>query len=275
MPEKDLFDLGLQSDLAMLSQSPLSRRKVLKLGLLGISSFLASCVSATATQSSASTTSADGSTCVAAIPGETAGPYPADGSSASNQSLNALALSGIVRKDIRSSLGTGHVAEGVPLTIQLSLVNTNADCAPLAGYAVYLWHSDRDGQYSMYSNGVTDEDYLRGVQESDANGLVTFTSIFPACYSGRWPHVHFEIYPSLALATGSSNIVHTSQLALPEDVCDTVYATTGYSASVQNLSQVTLESDNIFSDGYGSQMATLTGDAASGYSATLTVGIAA
>ena len=153
MSEKDLFDLGLQSDVAMLGQSALSRRRVLKLGLLGISSFLASCVSAnnTSTQSSASTTSADGSTCVAAIPGETAGPYPADGSNASNQSLNALAMSGIVRKDIRASLGTGNVAEGVPLTIQLSLVNTSADCAPLAGYAVYLWHCDRDGQYSMYS----------------------------------------------------------------------------------------------------------------------------
>ena len=42
---------------------------------------------------------------------------------------------------------------------------------------------------------------LRGVQAADSNGQVTFTSIFPGCYSGRWPHIHFEVYPSLSAAT--------------------------------------------------------------------------
>lgn len=46
---------------------------------------------------------------VTTIPQETAGPYPADGSQASNGNLNALALSGIVRRDIRTSLGTGYL----------------------------------------------------------------------------------------------------------------------------------------------------------------------
>ena len=160
--------------------------------------------------------------------------------------LNVLTRSGIVRGDIRTSLDTGNTAEGVPFTIELTLVDSNSDCAPLAGYAVYLWHCNRDGQYSLYSSGVTSEDYLRGVQATDSNGKVAFTSIFPACYSGRWPHVHFEIYPSLAQATGPSNLVHTSQLALPQATCETVYATSGYSASVQNLAQVSLATDNIF-----------------------------
>ncbi len=114
---------------------------------------------------------------------------------------------------------------------------------------------------------------LRGVQVTDSNGKVTFTSIFPACYSGRWPHVHFEIYPSLDKATTSSNAIHTSQLALPEDVCNTVYATDGYSASVKNLAGVTLANDNIFSDGYGTQLATVTGDVTNGYVAKLMVGV--
>jgi hypothetical protein len=123
MDSRDLFDLGLQADLAMVRQSPLTRRDVLKLGLVGIGALVAGCQPVTVT-STDSTTS-----CPDTIPGETAGRYPANGSNASNQTLNALALTGIMRSDIRTSLGTGNVAEGVPFTIELTLVDTNADCA--------------------------------------------------------------------------------------------------------------------------------------------------
>lgn len=312
----DIYDLGLQADVEMLKRSPIDRRRILKMGAIGIGIFLTGCAtnastSATATPgtgtapttaaptvastmapTTAATTAATiaattaaaateapstvsvSTACVTEIPQETAGPYPADGSNASRQSLNVLTMSGIVRQDIRSSLGTGNVAAGVPCTIELTLVNTNANCAPLANYALYAWHCDRDGNYSMYSNGVTSEDYLRGVQVSDSNGKLSFTSIFPACYSGRWPHVHFEIYPSLDKATASSNAVHTSQLAIPRDSCDAVYATDGYAQSVTNLSRLSLETDNIFSDGYSTQLATVTGDVTSGYMLSLTVGVA-
>lgn len=275
MDSRDLFDLGLQADLAMVRQSPLTRRDVLKLGLVGISALLVGCQPSTTASTSTSLTTDSTTSCPATIPGETAGPYPADGSNASNQSLNALELSGIVRSDIRTSLGTGNVAEGVPFTIELTLVNTNADCAPLAGYAVYLWHCNRAGEYSLYSEAVTDEDYLRGVQETDSEGKVNFTSIFPACYSGRWPHVHFEVYPSLEEATGSNNVIHTSQMALLEDICRAVYATDGYENSTENLSQVTLATDNVFGDDSAVlQLATMTGDVTNGYTAKLTVGVA-
>ena len=103
------------------------------------------------------------------------------------------------------------------------------DGAAKTGAAVYLWHCDREGQYSLYSRAVTAENYLRGVQETDSTGTVTFTSIFPACYSGRWPHIHFEVYSSVADATSSGPIVKTSQIALPKETCDAVYATDGYS----------------------------------------------
>jgi protocatechuate 3,4-dioxygenase beta subunit len=276
MDSRDLFDLGLQADLAMVRQSPLTRREVLKLGLVGISALLAGCQPATAISTSISPTTESTTSCPDTIPGETAGPYPADGSNASNQTLNALALSGIVRSDIRTSLGTGNVAEGVPFTIELTLVNTNADCAPLAGHAVYLWHCNRSGEYSMYSEAITDEDYLRGVQETRSQGKVAFTSIFPACYAGRWPHVHFEVYPSLEQATGSDNVTHTSQMALLEDICKTVYATDGYENSTENLSQVSLATDNVFGDDSAAlQLVTMTGDVTNGYTAKLTVGIAA
>ena len=116
---------------------------------------------------------------------------------------------------------------------------------------MYVWHCDRDGNYSLYSQAAADENYLRGVQEADANGVVTFQSIFPACYSGRWPHVHFEVYPSLDMATNENNKIATSQIALPKDVCDQVYATDGYGQSVQTLSQVSLTTDMVFADDGG------------------------
>lgn len=224
--------------------------------------------------SGSSGTTGDGS--CALIPEETAGPYPGDGSNTANGSVaNALALTGIVRSDIRSSVaGAGGTADGVPMTVTLTLVNTNGSCATLEGYAVYLWHCDAQGRYSMYSSGATGENYLRGVQETDADGQVTFTTIVPGCYSGRWPHMHFEVYRSLNTATSFSNKLRTSQLALPEDICNTVYALSDYSGSARNLSSLSLATDGIFADdGADTQLAEVNGNINDGYAATLEVGI--
>jgi protocatechuate 3,4-dioxygenase beta subunit len=204
------------------------------------------------------------------IPEETSGPYPGDGSNGDN----VLSESGIVRRDITSSFGSSSTkAEGVPLTITMTINDFANDKSPLAGGAVYLWHCDREGRYSLYSQGVTNENYLRGVQETDGRGQVSFTTIFPACYSGRWPHIHFEVYPSLAKATSSANKIATSQMALPETAAKAVYATTGYEQSVRNLSRVSLDTDNVFSDGYDLQMPTVTGAAVSGYQLTFSCAI--
>ena len=195
------------------------------------------------------------------LPEETSGPFPGDGSNGAN----VLNQSGIVRSDITSSFGSSTTkAEGVPLNITMTINDFTNNEAPLAGGAVYVWHCDREGRYSLYSQGVTGENYLRGVQESDGRGQVKFTTIFPACYSGRWPHIHFEVYPSLAKSTNSANKIATSQIALPDATCQAVYATSGYQQSRSNMSRVSLDSDNVFSDGYDLQMPTLTGDS-SGY----------
>ena len=175
-----------------------------------------------------------------------------------------------MRSDIRSSFGASTtVAEGLPLTIELTVLDRGNGCQPLAGAAVYLWHCDIDGQYSLYSQGITDENYLRGVQETDSRGVVTFKSIFPAAYSGRWPHIHFEVYPSLDEATSAGTVLSTSQLALPEDTCELVYATDGYSRSVSNLARTSLDSDMVFSDGSAQQLATVTGSVDEGFVAEL------
>lgn len=233
--------------------------------------------SATPTPTATATATASATGCIV-DPTETAGPYPADGTNNANGATsNALTVSGIVRSDIRSSfIGTTTVATGVQVVITLSLVNVNAGCSPLAGYAVYLWHCDRNGNYSLYS--VAAESYLRGVQVTDANGQVTFTTIFPACYAGRWPHMHFEIFSNLGNATGGRYSILTSQLAMPAALCSTIFADTAtYPSSRSNLAQVSLSNDNVFGDNSSAQLAQQTPAfvaATTGYTATALIGIA-
>jgi protocatechuate 3,4-dioxygenase beta subunit len=284
--ETDLenHDRGLDYDLPRL----LHRRGMLKLvagaGLAGAGLItLGACADAT---SNADTSSPQGGnppgpggasqptqttdTANGEIPEETSGPYPGDGSNGAN----VLTQSGIVRSDITSSFGSSTTkAEGVPLNVTMTINDFANNKSQLAGGAVYLWHCDREGRYSLYSHGVTNENYLRGVQETDDRGQVKFTTIFPACYSGRWPHIHFEVYPSLAKATNSVNKIATSQMALPEATAKAVYATSGYEQSTSNLSRVSLASDNVFSDGYDLQMPTLTGDPSSGYQLTFSCAV--
>jgi protocatechuate 3,4-dioxygenase beta subunit len=232
---------------------------------------------ASVTSSTSATTSTTPAGSCALIPEETGGPYPGDGTNSNAGGIvNVLTQSGIVRSDIRSSFGSSTtMAVGVPLTIKLQIVNVNANCAALPGYALYLWHCDRDGNYSLYSSGVTGENYLRGVQQADSNGVVTFDTIFPGCYSGRMPHVHFEVYPTLAKSSNAANRVRTSQFTFPMATLNEVYATTGYSASVRNLAQISYATDMVFSDGAVLQMATVAGNPIDGYVVTLTIGIAA
>jgi protocatechuate 3,4-dioxygenase beta subunit len=282
--ETEEHDLGLSHDLPRI----MARRGLLGLlGGVGAAAALTACgaddTTATTSTGSSGTTrqppdgvppggmGGDSSVEVAEgeIPEETAGPYPGDGSNGPD----VLGESGVVRSDITSSFGTASgVAEGVPTTVRLKVYDLNGEeVTPLAGAAIYLWHCDREGRYSMYDDEISDENYLRGVQEADADGAITFTTIFPACYSGRWPHMHFEVYESLDAATDVANKLRTSQLALPEEVCNDVYATEGYEQSVQNLAELSLDTDGIFSDGYSLQLAKVTGSVDEGYTVTLNV----
>jgi protocatechuate 3,4-dioxygenase beta subunit len=287
--ELEDHDLGLSHDLPrIVERQRLARRGMLAIfGGVGVAA-LAGCADDSSSSSSATDTSGNGGppngsppdgdgmggasdveVADGEIPEETAGPYPGDGSNGPN----VLTESGVVRSDITGSFGDASgVAEGVPMTVKLKIYDLNGDEAtPLAGAAIYLWHCDREGSYSMYSEAAAGENYLRGVQEAADDGTLEFTTIFPACYAGRWPHMHFEVYESLDAATSASSKLRTSQLALPQDVCETVYATQGYEQSVTNLAQVSLDSDGIFSDGYSLQMAKVTGSVEEGYVATLNV----
>ncbi|MCW2779020.1 MAG: intradiol ring-cleavage dioxygenase [Frankiales bacterium] len=270
-PDEDVVDQGLGFDL----QTVVSRRAALRgLGLGAAALGLAACgdSSSTATTAAAAVaTSSTAATSLTEIPEETAGPFPGDGSNGPD----VLTQDGIVRRDITTSFGTATgTAEGVPMTLQLVVRDLAHGGRPYAGVAAYVWHCDREGRYSLYSSGVTDANYLRGVQMAGADGTVTFTSVVPACYDGRWPHVHLEVYPDLASTTDSSTLLATSQVAMPQDTCEDVYATAGYEASVANLSRVSLATDGVFGDDRAaSQLPTVTGDATRGYVVTLVVGV--
>jgi protocatechuate 3,4-dioxygenase beta subunit len=179
-----------------------------------------------------------------------------------------------VRSDLTQSFGSASgVADGVPATVSLTLLDVAGGGGPLAGAAVYLWHCDAAGRYSLYDAEVATENYCRGVQESGADGALTFRTIFPAAYQGRWPHMHFEIYESLDAATTGSGKLRTSQLAIPQEACDAVYATAGYESSAQNMQSLSLDSDMVFADGYAGQLATASGDPDAGYELKLNVGV--
>ena len=140
------------------------------------------------------------------------------------------------------------------MTLELTITDLANGGVPFAGVAVYVWHCDREGRYSMYSQGINDQNYLRGVQVADAAGMVTFTSIFPACYCGRWPHIHFEVYPDQAAsptpATPSPRRRSRSPGRLRGSLCAARLRGLG-----QEPAQVSLHSDNVFGDDGGAQPA--------------------
>ncbi|MDQ1113476.1 protocatechuate 3,4-dioxygenase beta subunit [Microbacterium testaceum] len=276
--DEPVVDQGAPFDIRTL----VSRRRLLGLFAVGAgTATLAACAptgtAATASPSATALSAPSPSTSTTApavalpageIPQETAGPYPGDGSNGAD----ILERSGVVRSDLRSSLDGGATAAGVPMTLDLTILDMANGDVPLAGAAVYVWHCDAEGRYSMYSSGIQNETYLRGVQVVGADGVVSFTSIFPACYDGRWPHIHFEVYPNADAITDAANAIATSQVALPAATCDVVYADAAYTSSASNLSRVSLESDNVFGDDGGVlELATTTGDNATGWTVALTV----
>ena len=265
-PAEDVVDQGAGFDITTL----VTRRRVL--GVVGAGAgALALAACSTGTASTTTTTAATAPVTPAGeIPEETNGPYPADGTNG----INVLEESGIVRRDITSSLDGGTTADGVPLSLTFTVTDTANGGVPFDGVAVYAWQCDAQGRYSMYSEGVEDQTYLRGVQIADADGTATFETIVPGCYTGRWTHIHFEIYPDADSATDAVNAIATSQVAFPQDMLDAVYQLDTYTESARNLAQVgSLDNDNVFGDGYDLQMGTFTGDPATGYVGTLTVAV--
>jgi protocatechuate 3,4-dioxygenase beta subunit len=248
--------------MALNKSKQLHRREVLAALGAGVgAAALAACGSSsptaattTATTTTTSVTPTSNNTTCAVTPSETRGPYPDTTGMINNQAF--------YRRDIAEG------KSGLPLTLTLTVVNTNNGCSAISGVQVEVWQCDATGNYSEYSqpgfNG-TGQTFLRGVQTTDANGQVTFTTIYPGWYQGRATHIHVDVYRS-------GTIIKTTQIAFPESISAAVYASGVYASKGQ--SPTNNASDNVFSDGVINELATVTGNTTSGYTATLNIGIA-
>jgi protocatechuate 3,4-dioxygenase beta subunit len=197
-----------------------------------------------------------GSTSCALTPEETAGPYP--------DKVDLINQPAFFRTDVTEG------KTGVPLTLTLTIVNANDSCAPVSGATVEIWHCDKDGVYSEYAGQPAQTDqsgttYLRGLQKSDANGQLSFTTIYPGWYLPRATHIHIEVFVG-------GTLVKTTQMAFPDATNSAVYATALY---IKGQNSTTNATDMVFSDGDNYQLATITGETTTGLTAKLTVGIAA
>ena len=232
----------------------LDRRNMIRIiGAAGAAAVAAACGSGTATSpsavgSTATTGTAGGGTsstneACAVAPNETAGPYPSK--------------SDIFRSDIREN------RSGVPLALTIRVINVSNACAPLANANVEIWQCDASGNYSEYGTQTT-QTYLRGIQTTDANGQVSFMTIYPGWYQGRATHIHIEV-------TVNGRSVKVTQIAFPETINAAVYATGVYASRGSNPT-ANLQ-DGIFADSLSSELVTPSGNPAAGYSASYQVGV--
>ena len=202
-----------------------------------------SLTSPSTTTTTTTTIPGSSSTC-AVTPTETIGPYPS--------------LTDLIRSDIREG------KSGTTLTLTITVFNTNDSCNPVSGASVEIWQCDAAGNYSQYGSQAA-QTYLRGIQTTNGNGDVTFTTVYPGWYQGRATHIHVEV-----VRNGSS--VKVTQIAFPESANSAVYATGVYASRGSN--PTSNSSDGIFADSLASELATVSGDPTSGYTATFRVGIA-
>lgn len=282
---------SLAEDLSLIQEQLLGRRQALRLmALSGAATLLPGCGGGGSDTSTTiitpvvstipvtpTTPTETTASCVVSST-ETNGPYPADGTNTSSGSTsNVLSLASAVRSDIRSSfLNTSTVAPGVRVDLMIKLVNVRNACSALTSHAIYLWQCDAQGRYSLYD--LPTESYLRGIQVTDGNGQVAFTTIFPGAYAGRYPHIHFEVFSSLANASNGRNSLLVSQLALPSAQSQDVYTDTSiYGSSGSRFPQTPIASDNVFRDNTAAQITqqtiALSGSRSIGYTGTVLVGV--
>jgi protocatechuate 3,4-dioxygenase beta subunit len=232
----------------------MDRKKFLKSSLLGFGAFVAlpgAITSCSKDDGNDDTVSIGPGTdgCVIS-PVETVGPFP------------ILTPAQYVRASIIGD------RTGVPLLITLTIQDQSNGCAPLEGVLVDIWQCDKDGYYSQYGGNqlqqanFTGQNFLRGRQTTDANGTVSFLSIFPGWYPGRAPHIHVEILSP----SGASLLV--TQIAFPSSVYSTVYETAGYNGTPDRSNT----QDSIFSDSLSRNMAdSVTGNTVDGYTLLKTI----
>jgi protocatechuate 3,4-dioxygenase beta subunit len=189
------------------------------------------------------------------IPAKTEGPYFVD------ERLN--------RSDIRTDPSDGSTQPGTPLNLTLVVVGANASCAPVQGAVVDIWHASAAGTYSdIASEGTSGQKYLRGLQATDANGQVHFTTVFPGWYQGRAVHVHFKVR---VFSGATTTYEFNSQLFFDPALESTIYASAPYATRGQPTTANS--QDGIYGSDGSKLLVALTANGSGGYDGTFVVGI--
>lgn len=139
---------------------------------------------------------------------------------------------------VRSDITEGR--PGVGLDLAIVVVNA-VDCSPLPNMVVDIWHADAAGLYSGYQQphgNTVGEDFLRGIQVTDANGASAFETIYPGWYPGRTAHIHITVHVDAQRRV-------TSQLFFPEEITSAVY-TTRQPYSARGAADTALSTDGVW-----------------------------
>ncbi|GAB4442739.1 MAG: hypothetical protein OHK0035_35530 [Cyanobacteria bacterium J069] len=199
-------------------------------------------------------------------PQQTEGPYFVDAA------LN--------RSDIRSDRASGQVKPGVPLNLVIQVfqvgnessnANANAACRPLSGAIVDVWHCDAAGVYSGVQDPRFDtggQDFLRGYQTTNSDGIAEFLTIYPGWYPGRAIHIHFKVRVGDA---SPQRYEFTSQLYFDDAISDQVYTQPPYAAPGQRIQRN--RQDGIFQRG-GEQLLLQLSQTERGYLGKFELGLA-
>lgn len=165
----------------------------------------------------------------------------------------------------------GTTSLGVPVNLTMVVVRADSSCAPVQGAVVDIWHADATGKYSdIASEGTSGKRYLRGLQETDANGAASFTTIFPGWYAGRAVHIHFKV----RVFSGSSTTYEfNSQLFFDPALTNQVYETSAYSS--RGTPNVANSADNIYGSDGAKLLVQLAANGSCGYDGTFVVGLSA
>ena len=151
---------------------------------------------------------------------------------------------------------------GLPLSMEITVQNAKAGCAVVPNARVDVWHCDKDGYYSGYTNSGylgnqnnTSKTFCRGIAVADSKGVARFQTIYPGWYQGRVTHIHAQIYVEGVLKL-------TTQIAFPEELNTAVYQTELYKAHGQNPTKNT--TDSIIRDSLSNELATVVANKTTG-----------
>ncbi|MBS9436256.1 twin-arginine translocation signal domain-containing protein [Photorhabdus noenieputensis] len=144
----------------------------------------------------------------------------------------------IIRRDITDS------EVGIPFLLKITIMD-NKTCKPVENLFVDIWHCNSRGKYSGWShispdvvphvdgiasvNRTDEQNFLRGAQSSNKNGIVNFTTIYPGFYAGRATHIHIAIRKLSANVTDKEHFAFVGQMYFPEEINTEVYKYDMYS----------------------------------------------